>query len=311
MSKQSLPNLSRSTATRKASPFDIVIVGGQSIKEATQRSDVDTADGEEHFLYRRGFDRPVPPERLESIKTDGIRVPPTIAAIDGKPVCIMGATRIRAARQLWREAEARGETPEPITVLLTSVDPEQLERDIAVENYQRKVMSPGDLLLDVRAKAAKGWAPEQIATALGLRTAHYAKQLIRFDQNVPPKVREALVAGRITLTAAMALERVPEDKVEEALQETEEAPKGRGGAGGAKAAKAAAARVTGEALILPPGKKVLKKALASLRSDAETARGDEATRLSLAADVISWALTGNGPTWLQEYTGVVEVKEEA
>jgi ParB/RepB/Spo0J family partition protein len=136
----------------------------------------------------------------ESIKTEGLISPPTVAAIgDGTYRIVAGRRRIEAVRQLkWKEVLVR---------VISEADAGRLESIALAENVNRQEMHPLDEAETFKKLLDKGTAVEDIA-------AYYDRSVAGIQHRVrlmglTDEVREMFREGKIPLSGAALIASLP------------------------------------------------------------------------------------------------------
>jgi hypothetical protein len=283
-------------------PLYLCIVGGKALPEE-ERGPLDTDPNPSSPLHAHDLLRPLDPRDVDDVFEQGVIVPIEVVRVnDGVndvPMVNHGRGRVRKARlaNLRRKKEGLPLIEVKFIVVRISItNTLQLFRRASAENLRRKTFGLLDQIELAKQFLALGASEKAAAKEIGIPLSRF-KQVIKFEDNATPTVKEALRQDRISPSAGFVLAAY-EDPTEQdqKLAELLTTPKPT-----VRAAKRLQRGKTDEAT--PPRRPEQKKLLACV--DKHT-RGNE--WMQGARAVLSWVVDG---TLHRDLAKILESAEEA
>lgn len=198
-------------------------------------------------------DAPLDEALVRSVMALGVREPVIVRKNQaGQPEVVDGRQRVRAAREANKRLDAAGVARRFVPVLAArGEEGEMFELMVALNHHVPE--SPLSRAQKLRQYVDWGHTKEQAKVAFCLPTISAVDQLLALLET-PKRVQQAVVGGRMSVTAASKLVGMPGDKVDEvmeALSTEGPAPRSRTKLTVAQVEKAVK-RSKGEAQLEPP-----------------------------------------------------------
>lgn len=177
---------------------------------------LDTKDGPEHPLYDQRIELPLDPYKVLNVANGGI-MEPVIGRKDGNQVLVVdGRQRVRWAREANKEKAKNGEALIEVPTILREGTLEGAMAVMVSANEIRTDDSPSVRAGKAVALANRGKTPGDIAMIFGISVV-YACQLLKFG-GAAKFIRDAVDAGRLSMSAALPLLDFPEAEQKDKLQ---------------------------------------------------------------------------------------------
>lgn len=266
------------TDAQSINPLYLRIVGGLALPE-DERGPFDTALDPNSPFHAHDLLRPLEARDVDDVFEQGVIVPIEVCRVNEIPTVNWGRGRVRRARManIRRKKEGLPLVDIKFVVVRITNDLALLKR-AAAENLRRKTFGLLDQIELAKQLLAHGASEETAAKEIGIPVAKF-KQVMTFEDNATPTVKEALRQDRLSPSAGFVLATI-EDPAEQDLRLAEllTAP---------KPTVRAARQLSGKTEDAPPRRPMQKRLLA--RVD-KSARGNEWMQGAKAA--LSWVLDG-------------------
>jgi ParB-like chromosome segregation protein Spo0J len=266
------------TDAQSIDPLYVCIVGGKALPEDEQ-GPLDTEWDPAHPLHAHDLLRPLDPLDVESVFEHGVIVPIEVIRAGDVPMTNAGRGRVRKARKANIRRKEEGLPLIEIKFIVVRISNDlQLVKRASAENLRRKTFGLLDQIELAKQLLLHGASEETAAKEIGIPVTKF-KQVMAFEDNATPTVKEALRQDRLSPSAGFVLAAI-EDPAEQDLRLAEllTAP---------KPTVRAARQLSGKTEDAPPRRPMQKRLLA--RVD-KSARGNEWMQGAKAA--LSWVLDG-------------------
>ena len=204
---------------------------------------LDTDDGPDHHLYderikRKGY---VPEAMVKNVMELGIIETVSVTKVGNQGVVVDGRRRVLAARKANQKLTARGEEPVLVPALLKKGDEEGLMGVLISGNEHRLDDDPITRAEKAQRLKDRGRNNTQLGVYFGVSGTAIGNWLKVLD--CIPVVKNAVRAGKLSMSAAIELADLEPEKQKEALEKMLESgnttvndARGQAGGGGGSAA---------------------------------------------------------------------------
>lgn len=206
-------------------PDDLVIIG------------LDTDDGPDHPLYDERVKKGIPASMVKNVEIMGVLESISVTKIGDQAVVANGRRRVMAARKANANLRARGEEPILVPAMLKKGDDEYLMGVLISGNEHRLDDDPITRAEKAQRLKDRGRNNTQIGDYFGVSGTAIGNWLKVLD--CIPVVKNAVRAGKLSMSAAIELADLSPDEQKEALEKmlasgntTVNDAKGHAGGGG-------------------------------------------------------------------------------
>lgn len=198
----------------KYDPFAVCIVGGADTLPEDERGPLDTPTDTAHPLFdERLRTTAITPEFMETIKVrSGVDTPIEVRKLKGVTCVVAGRKRVRAMRKLLK-AGVELSNPQVPAIVVDAVGAVALMEAMLIENQGREADTFEVQVAKLKRYIAlrteedgKPCAPEEAARAMNMKPQQ-AKVWLKFDASAVDDVKAAVYADKISVSAAMEIQR--------------------------------------------------------------------------------------------------------
>lgn len=188
-------------------PADLCIVGGKTLpadQQGPNDTDVDPADPLHDERVALTMEEPF----ILNIDAFGVKTPITVVKRNGIPTVVVGRQRVRAARLVNVRRAKTGQPLIRIDAVLESsrTDGTRLMGAMIAENAGRRDDDFATTVAKLRRYMERGVSIEDAAVTANMKT-NQAKAWLKFDETAIPEVRDAVVSGKLSVSAGMEIAR--------------------------------------------------------------------------------------------------------
>jgi len=186
-------------------PKDLVIIG------------LDTDDGPEHDLYdMKRLKKPISPEMVKNIMVNGIIQPIAIRKDGDRALVVAGRRRVVAARKANEKLLSMGEQPIEVPAMLKRGSDEHIMGIFLSENEHRVDDDPIAKAEKAERYKQRGKNNAEVGVIFGVSATAIANWLKVLD--CIPEVKNAVEAGKISMSAAVELADLSPEEQKAALE---------------------------------------------------------------------------------------------
>lgn len=211
-----------------ADPQQLCIIGGNEHLLGEQGGELDTHEDKTHALYDERLRIKLDETDIANVDAFGILVPIVIAKLDGVATVVEGRQRVRWARVVNRRRAKLGTAPITVPCAVFRGDKASLMGAMIAANEIRVNDEPPIKIAKLKRYIALGVTLEDAATTFGLPVGQ-AKSWLAFDASAIPKLKSAVVSGKLTITAAIEISRLKDPELQaSALDDVTSGPESNG-----------------------------------------------------------------------------------
>lgn len=265
---------------------------------------LDTKDGPEHPDYDSRVELPLNPDMVESIRENGVQQVVDIAIVDGQPVVIDGRQRVRHAREAGvDEVTCQVKRLDDVARARYAIIANAFrQNDDHVTEAEKARRLEAMVETDKEGSEVRLVSDEQICKDFGwsIGTLRNRRKLV--DGTLPKTVLNMVKAGKLTVSAAMALHKSASTEegwtAEDIITEAKELAEG----GTSKQAARARSNSTKTDGVVRPGIRLMAKIVAN----EEAAKPEDRHLSDDARAILKWVLGGREASTINGLTKAIK-----